>query len=166
MSKTVGLGGVEPPTSRLSGVRSNHLSYRPGLPGTALNCNQCPPADQPPADAAFPALQARRPTGAVALPNGFRPASAPAHGPLELSLDAGAEHAAPLASRQGAKLYSRLVLISTVSRLAVPLSPGTAIEPSAITCQFQCSRSRGSGARDTRWSGRSTPRGQWRLAGA
>ena len=26
----VGLGGLEPPTSRLSGVRSNHLSYRPG----------------------------------------------------------------------------------------------------------------------------------------
>jgi hypothetical protein len=25
----VGLGGFEPPTSRLSGVRSNHLSYRP-----------------------------------------------------------------------------------------------------------------------------------------
>ena len=25
----VGLGGVEPPTSPLSGVRSNHLSYRP-----------------------------------------------------------------------------------------------------------------------------------------
>ena len=29
----VGLGGLEPPTSPLSGVRSNHLSYRPGLPG-------------------------------------------------------------------------------------------------------------------------------------
>ena len=26
----MGLGGLEPPTSRLSGVRSNHLSYRPG----------------------------------------------------------------------------------------------------------------------------------------
>ncbi len=26
----VGLGGVEPPTSPLSGVRSSHLSYRPG----------------------------------------------------------------------------------------------------------------------------------------
>ena len=28
----VGLGGLEPPTSRLSGVRSNQLSYRPLLP--------------------------------------------------------------------------------------------------------------------------------------
>ena len=28
-SSGVGLGGVEPPTSRLSGVRSNHLSYSP-----------------------------------------------------------------------------------------------------------------------------------------
>ena len=27
----VGLGGVEPPTSPLSGVRSNQLSYRPPL---------------------------------------------------------------------------------------------------------------------------------------
>ena len=27
--KMVGLGGLEPPTSRLSGVRSNHLSYSP-----------------------------------------------------------------------------------------------------------------------------------------
>ena len=27
----VGLGGLEPPTSPLSGVRSSHLSYRPGL---------------------------------------------------------------------------------------------------------------------------------------
>ncbi len=27
--KVVGLGGLEPPTSPLSGARSNHLSYRP-----------------------------------------------------------------------------------------------------------------------------------------
>ena len=27
----VGLGGFEPPTSPLSGVRSNQLSYRPGV---------------------------------------------------------------------------------------------------------------------------------------
>ena len=27
--EVVGLGGLEPPTLRLSGVRSNHLSYRP-----------------------------------------------------------------------------------------------------------------------------------------
>ncbi len=27
----VGLGGLEPPASPLSGVRSNHLSYRPKL---------------------------------------------------------------------------------------------------------------------------------------
>jgi hypothetical protein len=28
--KMVGLGGLEPPTSPLSGARSSHLSYRPG----------------------------------------------------------------------------------------------------------------------------------------
>src|SRR5690606_20021839 len=28
-AKVVGLGGLEPPASPLSGVRSNHLSYRP-----------------------------------------------------------------------------------------------------------------------------------------
>src|SRR5690606_33779424 len=28
-SRVVGLGGLEPPASHLSGVRSNHLSYRP-----------------------------------------------------------------------------------------------------------------------------------------
>ena len=27
----VGLGGLEPPTSRLSGVRSSHLSYKPNF---------------------------------------------------------------------------------------------------------------------------------------
>ena len=45
-AKVVGLGGLEPPASPLSGVRSNHLSYRPGclqwwsLPGS----NRRPPA--------------------------------------------------------------------------------------------------------------------------
>ena len=29
LKKVVGTGGLEPPTSRLSGVRSNHLSYKP-----------------------------------------------------------------------------------------------------------------------------------------
>ena len=32
--KLVGLGGVEPPTSPLSGVRSNQLSYRPQGPAS------------------------------------------------------------------------------------------------------------------------------------
>ncbi len=46
----VGLGGLEPPTSPLSGVRSSHLSYRPGYfrtggagrdrTGDLLNANQ------------------------------------------------------------------------------------------------------------------------------
>ena len=35
-SKMVGLGGLEPPTSRLSSARSNQLSYRPERP--ALHC--------------------------------------------------------------------------------------------------------------------------------
>src|SRR3546814_14307681 len=30
-SRMVGLGGLEPPASPLSGVRSNHLSYRPNV---------------------------------------------------------------------------------------------------------------------------------------
>ncbi len=36
----VGRGGLEPPTSRLSGVRSNHLSYRPiHRPDTPVSTN-------------------------------------------------------------------------------------------------------------------------------
>ena len=31
IAQLVGLGGLEPPTSPLSGVRSNHLSYRPAV---------------------------------------------------------------------------------------------------------------------------------------
>ena len=56
-AKLVGRGGLEPPTSRLSGVRSNHLSYRPrwALPrkargasapaasGRAEHPSACPP---------------------------------------------------------------------------------------------------------------------------
>ena len=33
----VGLGGLEPPTSRLSGVRSDHLSYKPTIGGDERN---------------------------------------------------------------------------------------------------------------------------------
>ena len=39
--KLVGLGGFEPPTSPLSGVRSNQLSYRPGVYGKV--CTQPSP---------------------------------------------------------------------------------------------------------------------------
>ena len=40
----VGRGGLEPPTSRLSGVRSNHLSYRPSeyCEGRTLAASTCP----------------------------------------------------------------------------------------------------------------------------
>ena len=33
----MGLSGLEPPTSRLSGVRSNQLSYKPKAPGIHLS---------------------------------------------------------------------------------------------------------------------------------
>ena len=36
----VGLGGLEPPTSRLSGVRSNQLSYRPDVSFSFLLLNE------------------------------------------------------------------------------------------------------------------------------
>ncbi len=38
--QVVGLGGFEPPTSPLSGVRSNQLSYRPGFAHTCLRFSQ------------------------------------------------------------------------------------------------------------------------------
>ena len=37
----VGLGGVEPPTSPLSGVRSNQMSYRPLLNILVNNLAYC-----------------------------------------------------------------------------------------------------------------------------
>ena len=37
----VGLGGLEPPTSRLSGVRSNRLSYKPIVPDSVLIPSPC-----------------------------------------------------------------------------------------------------------------------------
>ena len=42
----VGLGGLEPPTSSLSGMRSNRLSYRPrlaGAPGRGARPWRTPP---------------------------------------------------------------------------------------------------------------------------
>jgi hypothetical protein len=39
VTKMVGLGGLEPPTSPLSGVRSNHLSYRP-RPDHVVECRK------------------------------------------------------------------------------------------------------------------------------
>jgi hypothetical protein len=38
----VGPGRVELPTSRLSGVRSNHLSYGPPIPGQVSESGMCP----------------------------------------------------------------------------------------------------------------------------
>ena len=37
----VGLSGLEPPTSRLSGVRSNRLSYKPIVPDSVLTPSPC-----------------------------------------------------------------------------------------------------------------------------
>ena len=39
--QVMGLSGLEPPTSRLSGVRSNRLSYKPGY-DLALTCSPIP----------------------------------------------------------------------------------------------------------------------------
>src|SRR5690606_37157602 len=67
--RPVGLGGVEPPTSRLSGVRSNHLSYRPLQRQTQENNTaraflQPPPAKEKPV-AAQPAP--KKPTTGIVL---------------------------------------------------------------------------------------------------
>ena len=43
----MGLSGLEPPTSRLSGVRSNRLSYKPGLYKIKKNARQPPAFPQP-----------------------------------------------------------------------------------------------------------------------
>ena len=48
----MGQGRVELPTSRLSGVRSNHLSYWPGWQGMS-------PADSPTADHVFEGKNSR-----------------------------------------------------------------------------------------------------------
>ena len=67
----VGLGGLEPPTSPLSGVRSNHLSYRPkSLPRwwSQSGSNRRPPACKA---GALPAEL--WPLGFCKLQNGTRP---------------------------------------------------------------------------------------------
>ena len=38
----MGLSGLEPPTSRLSGVRSNQLSYKPSFFSLAASCSPVP----------------------------------------------------------------------------------------------------------------------------
>jgi hypothetical protein len=40
----VGLGGLEPPTSRLSSARSNQLSYKPELSALTLQPEPCGPS--------------------------------------------------------------------------------------------------------------------------
>ena len=42
LSLLVGLSGLEPPTSRLSGVRSNRLSYKPIIPDQVLTLAPAP----------------------------------------------------------------------------------------------------------------------------
>lgn len=43
VTQLVGLGGFEPPTSPLSGVRSNQLSYRPNVCMNQVTCVDAPP---------------------------------------------------------------------------------------------------------------------------
>jgi hypothetical protein len=45
LGNLVGLGGFEPPTSPLSGVRSNQLSYRPGIGQAICHFRQLKPSN-------------------------------------------------------------------------------------------------------------------------
>lgn len=74
----VGRGGLEPPTSRLSGVRSNHLSYRPMRTAVARTAELEPPLPGPsspskgPPDLSIPTGPATKPITGRAP--GLRPA--------------------------------------------------------------------------------------------
>jgi hypothetical protein len=76
----VGLGGLEPPTSPLSGVRSNHLSYRPKNLGESGWWSQSGSNRRPPA------------CKAGALPAELWPQASLGHriAPLRDALNAGA----------------------------------------------------------------------------
>ena len=72
--KMVGVPGLEPGTSSLSGMRSNRLSYTPGLPRRSSQCRRLRPCPAPPAGsaAAVFVLRCRRERRLVEL-RGFEP---------------------------------------------------------------------------------------------
>jgi hypothetical protein len=73
--RVVGPGGVEPPTSRLSGVRSNHLSYEPlsGMPNVGMpNARrQMPKAKQGAALRRFQTSDISKQTSGILLTSGI-----------------------------------------------------------------------------------------------